>query len=129
MAIAFQQGIGQAVNRAKELSGDQIIRADGVFFSRILFCDATDPAEYRETVQWGRDSAFMTPRSFTRWRFGAAQAEETLLTVTDIPTSYQERYRAYAREEYGWAAVLIPPGHPAFDAATAPEEERKEELP
>ena len=116
VAIAFQAGIQEAVDRAKELSGGAPVRSDGVFFSRILFCDRTDPGAYRESVQWGRDGAFMTPKAFTRWRFGHAEEGEDLVCVTDIPTSYEDRYRGYAREEYGWAAVLIPPKKAAAES-------------
>ena len=119
VAVAFQDGIEEAVDRAKALSGDAPIRADGLFFSRILFSDRTDPGAYRESVRRGEESAFMTPKSFTRWRFGAAEQGEGLVSVTDIPTSYEDRYRGYEREEYGWIAVMIPPKEAAAEGKEA----------
>lgn len=107
VGIVFREGLQEAVARAKELAGEDgtIDVLGGIEFPRVLFCDATDPNAYMDTVTW-RDGAerWLQAASFTRYRFGA-QEEPAGVIVADFEADLSA-YEAYRREEYGWITVL-----------------------
>ena len=107
VSIVFRDGLEEAVDRAKVLAGEEgsIRVLGGIEFSRILFCDATPPDAYRDSVRFAQgDGRYLRAESFTRYRFGGrAQAGEVI--VADFEADLSE-YGGYMREEYGWVSVL-----------------------
>lgn len=105
VAITFRDGLGDAVDRAKALAGEDgtIAVLGSIEFSRILFCDRTPPQAFRETVEYVGAQRYLKAASFTRWRFGEAQPGDVIVADFDADLT---PFGDYRQEQYGWITVL-----------------------
>lgn len=81
----FQAGVQDAIKFAVEQDGD--IYSNNISYTKILYCSQTDPALYRQTVQYTNyPSAFLDVSGFDRFHFGydASQLNPDATYIIDI---------------------------------------------
>lgn len=106
LGVIYQDGLGEAVERAMELAEDDTEIYVDFAFSKILFYSRLPVTEYLETVQYGNCALeFIEVNSCGQFHFGFQEPAPGNIYIIDSGDGGKFLENGWQVEEYGYTAV------------------------